>query len=197
MRGLRAHWNWSGQDTVQVVAFSNCEEVELSLNGKVVGRQSVGPERFATFAVKFEPGKLRATGIVKSQNVARAMLQTAGEPAALKIDLEQAASESGDVSLGLIAHAIVSVVDANGVLVSDYADSVNVSVSGAGRLLAVDNGDLQDTTALRSPSKRPRNGQLLAIVERAPGGKPLRINATCQGLKPAQAVTNKSLWQPR
>ncbi len=48
------HWNWAGKEgkTVDVWVQSNCEEVELSLNGTVIGRQKVEPRKHLEWTVK-------------------------------------------------------------------------------------------------------------------------------------------------
>ena len=163
MRGVRAHWNWaSAGSPVNVTAFSNCEAVELRLNGRVLATQKVRAERLATFSVPFEPGELEAVGCNAGKEVARAKLQTAGAPSQLRVELDRAEAPASKRSAIL---AIVSVVDERGVLVPESEQLVTVKVSGGGRLLGVDNGDLWDTTPLRSASKRPRGGQLLAVIE--------------------------------
>ena len=39
------HWNWPGKegDSIKVHCYTNCEEVELFLNGKSIGRQKAVP----------------------------------------------------------------------------------------------------------------------------------------------------------
>jgi len=37
-----AHWNWSNGTTVEVWAYSNCDTVELFLNGTSLGVKSMG-----------------------------------------------------------------------------------------------------------------------------------------------------------
>ncbi|MBP3370660.1 MAG: DUF4982 domain-containing protein, partial [Clostridia bacterium] len=37
---LLPHWNWKKGESVRVMAVSNCDEVELFLNGKSLGRKS-------------------------------------------------------------------------------------------------------------------------------------------------------------
>ncbi|TAK96026.1 MAG: DUF4982 domain-containing protein, partial [Verrucomicrobia bacterium] len=180
MRGLRAHWNWaSATGPVNVTAFSNCEEIELRLNGRLLATHKIGAERVATFSVPFESGELEAVGRNAGKEVAREKLQTTGTPAQLRVELDHAKVSTD--KRGVI-HAIISVVDERGVLVPEAEQIVTVKISGGGRLLALDNGDLWDTTPLRSASKRPRGGQLLAVIE-ANGAAELKVEATAVGVK--------------
>ena len=82
-----------------------------------------------------------------------------------------------------IVHAVISMRDELGVLVPNADQLVTVQVTGGGRLVAVDNGDLNDPTALRSPAKHPRGGKLLALIQTLAGGQSLRITAEAAGLK--------------
>jgi len=117
MRGVRAHWNWaSARSPVNVTAFSNCEEVELRLNGRVLATQKVRVERLTTFSVPFEPGELEAVGRNAGKEVIRAKLQTAGSPSQLRVELDSAEVSAGKRSA---IHVIISVVDERGVLVPD------------------------------------------------------------------------------
>ncbi len=183
LRGMRAHWNW-GEATapVHVVAFSNGEEVELRLNGRLLGTQPVGSERSTTFSVSYEPGVLEAIGRTGGREVTRARLRTAGTPTQLRI---QQAPEDVSVEADEVVQVIISVVDTEGVLVPDADLAVTVEVHGAGRLLALDNGDLWDPTALQSATKRVRGGQLLGVVKVAGEGGDSVMRATAEGVMPA------------
>ena len=176
------NWNWQTNQSVTATVFSNCGEVELLVNGRSLGTKPVGEDCTAPFRVPFEPGVLRAVGRNHGQEAASAELKTAGEAAGLKVELDEKILKADGTS---IAHAVISVVDAQGNPVYQANPSVTVAAEGAGRLLGLDNGDLMDTTALDSPTKHLARGKALAIVQanRQPGE--LRFTATSPGLAPA------------
>jgi beta-galactosidase len=58
------HWNWPGKegDSIKVHCYTNCEEVELFLNGKSIGKQKAVPYTKLIWALIYKPGKLEAKG---------------------------------------------------------------------------------------------------------------------------------------
>ena len=185
-RSARAQWNWGNtNEIITVTALSNCKKVKLSLNGKMFGVKKVGADGAATFKVPFQPGVLEAVGLQKNNIAARDELRTAGAAARLQVEMETAPAPS--ISPGIV-HAIISVVDESGVVVPDVEQQVTVKVSGGGRLLAVDNGDLNDPTPLRSATKHPRGGKLLAIIQTDGSGMNPQITASAAGLKDGECI---------
>jgi beta-galactosidase len=170
---------------VAVVAFSNCERVELRLNGRALETRPVSENRAASFEVAYAPGELMAVGFRGGRAVATNTLVTAGKPTALRLELDR---ESLPADGRSVAHATVSVVDADGHLVYLAQDAVTAEADGSGRLLGLDNGDQRDPSALSSRTKKVQTGQALALLQagRAPGK--LRLRVTAPGLKPAEVL---------
>ncbi|HEY5141317.1 MAG TPA: glycoside hydrolase family 2 TIM barrel-domain containing protein, partial [Methylococcales bacterium] len=61
---LFPHWNWDGKtgDTINVWCQTNCQNVELFLNGKSMGKREVAKNSHAEWKVVYEPGTLEAVG---------------------------------------------------------------------------------------------------------------------------------------
>jgi beta-galactosidase len=59
-------------------------------------------------------------------------------------------------------------------------------VTGAGRLLGLDNGDQSDMTALTSPSRNTRQGRALALVQTARSAGPIALTVSAPGLPEAR-----------
>jgi beta-galactosidase len=79
---------WTPDSPLDVRVFSNCDEVALYLNDKLIDRHAPETTRFSThlrhapclFRVEhFEPGTLRAVGYLAGREVARAERRTPGE----------------------------------------------------------------------------------------------------------------------
>lgn len=179
---MESHWNWQGdpQPELTVAAFSNCETVELFLNGKSLGARPASETTNGVFRwnVTFEPGKLKAVGLRNGRAVEQDFV-TAGEAARVELHPDQTklAADGGDVS-----QIELRLIDAQGVLVPNVDTWCSVQVSGAGRLLGLDNGDQLNMTALKSPSRRLNQGRALAIVQslRHPGR--ILVTVTPDGL---------------
>lgn len=130
---------WNDPKTQSVKVYSNCDEVELFLNGKSIGRQHPDKEANSnnlphppfTFAIsKFEPGKLEAVGYVKGVRAADVKRQTPGRAKYINLKLDESNrgisySEPGDVFF-----VYASVTDEHGVLVSDATNEIKLTTDG-------------------------------------------------------------------
>ena len=79
------HWNWPGSEgkVIDVWCFSNCEEVELFLNGASLGRKKMPANSHLEWPVPYAPGALAARGFRDNQEVAYTERRTTGAPARL------------------------------------------------------------------------------------------------------------------
>jgi len=109
------HWNYAPNTTKAVTVISSAERVELFLNGKSLGFGEQSARFLFTFAnVAFQPGELRAIGYAADgKKLCEAQLQTAGEPAALRLGVRTAPNglRADAADLALVE---VEVVDAKG-----------------------------------------------------------------------------------
>ena len=132
-------WNWPGFEgrEVRVAVYSAAEAVELSLNGKVVGRKPT-EDRRAEFVLLYEPGELRAVGITGGSRLSEDTLETAGEAKEICLIPETVTLPSDGISLAYIA---VEVRDDRGRLVPDAEIRIHAEVSGAGTLAGFGSAD--------------------------------------------------------
>jgi beta-galactosidase len=175
-------------ENVQTVeAYSNCDDVELFLNGKSLGSlprpaDNASPRQWK---VPFEPGTLRAVASKDGKVLAMHELRTAGKPA--KIMLETDRSELRD-AWDDVAFVHATVVDEKGTPVPDASDPVKFEISGPGTILAVDAGDPMSTEPFQTNQCKPFHGLCAALVRStAPSGQ-ITLTATCADL-PAATVT--------
>lgn len=185
---LASHWNFPRHDNpqmVQVDVFTNCETVELFLNGVSLGvrRTADWPNNTVTWRLPYKPGTLGVKGYDDGTEVASDELKTAGEPVALRLHADRTvlAADGQDLS-----HVEVELVDAEGLVVPDADRPVRIRVEGAGRFLCMDNGDTADGGAQLRPDKPTFLGHVLAVVQAGRSGGPLRITASADGLPDAE-----------
>lgn len=108
------HWNYNDTIVKPVYVVSNGDEVELTLNGKSIGK---GVRKYGFLFefdnVKFKPGRLEAISRVAGTEVSRHAIETAGAPAALRLTtIENPAGFRADGAD--VAMVQVEVVDSNG-----------------------------------------------------------------------------------
>ena len=94
--------------------------------------------------------------------VATDTVKTAGAPAALILTADRTSIAADGLDL---AYVEVDVVDANGVVVPQASNTINFSVSGAGRLAGVDNGNSIDHDPYQGTSRAAFSGKALAILQ--------------------------------
>ena len=137
---LLPHWNWPGQEgqDIDVRCFSNCDEVELFLNGQSLGRQTMPRNSHLRWKVKYAPGTLAAKGIKAGQVVAATQVETTGAPAAIRLTPDRATINADGEDISVIT---VAVTDAQGRVVPVANNLVHFELSGPGQILGVGNGD--------------------------------------------------------
>ena len=153
---LLPHWNWPGKEgqEIRVDALSNCEEVELFLNGTSLGKQPMKRNSKLTWQVKYAPGILSAKGFNGGKVVAEANVETTGAPASVKLAPNRATIKADGEDVSVVT---VSVNDAQGRIVPVAGNKINFAIEGAGKILGVGNGDPSchepDTFVAQSPVK--------------------------------------------
>jgi hypothetical protein len=176
-------WNWPAGAPLTVRAVTNCDTVELFLNGVSLGRHPVSHDVYASdWTVPYAPGVLSAVAYRAGQKAAAQELRTAGAPASLRIT-PLASPIAGEVSL-----YDISVVDSAGETVTDAVPPITVQVEGAARLIGLDTGDLGYGGSFKTSTRAAYLGRILATVERTAQPGTVRIVATTPGLPDAAFV---------
>ncbi len=184
-----ADWNWRGQEgkPLTVDVYSSCEEVELFLNGRSLGRKPTNrsTEFTASWEVPFQAGVLRAVGHTGAREVRSAELRTAGEPARIKLTADRARVEADGQDLSYVT---VELVDARGVRNPRAESLLKFAVQGPGSIVAVGNANPVSTESFQQPQRKAWQGRALLIVksEKRPGR--IVVTASAQGLPPASLV---------
>ncbi len=137
---LLPHWNWPGKEgqDIDVWCYSNCQEVELFLNGQSLGRKTVDRNSHLAWMVKYAPGTLSAKGYNGGKTIAETKVETTGAPAAVRLAPDRATlnADGEDVSVFTAA-----VTDAQGRIVPLAANLIHFELSGPGKIIGVGNGD--------------------------------------------------------
>jgi beta-galactosidase len=210
MLHLFPHWNWVGSEgaVVSVVCYTNCDTVELFLNGKSLGVKGyefprLGMEgRYGNYPprarfqrttadlhlswdVPYEPGTLRAVGTKDGKTVVVEEVSTTGEAAVLLLsaDRSRITADRRDVT-----HLTVAVQDAQGRVVPTADNEITFAMDGPVRLIGVDNGDPFSHASYKAPNRRAFHGLCLAIVQATARAGQARITASSPGLQSASIV---------
>ena len=97
------HWNLQGHEgeEVEVWAYSNCDEVELTVNGKKLGRQPMPRNGHLKWKAVYQPGRVEATGYKNGRRILTKTIETtkAAAKVVLKADRHQIAADGQDVAI--------------------------------------------------------------------------------------------------
>ena len=178
---LFPHWNWKEGDTVDVWAYFNCEEVELYLNGESQGtKKKEGEDLHVMWCLSFKPGTLKAVGRSEGKIVLTKEINTAGEPAQIRLiaDRNEIRADGRDLSF-----ITVDILDKDGNLVP-YADNlVNFSITGEAKIAGVDNGSQTSHESFQAHYRKAFNGKCLAVIQAGKTKGPIVLSAASKGLK--------------
>jgi len=174
----------------RVEIYSNCDEVELFLNGRSLGSEPLHADASPRqWTVAFVPGSLKAVASNRGQVVATDELRTAGAPAKILLTSNQDRIATGWDG---VATVTATVVDANGVLEPAAAGLITFALAGPGTL-RLDSGDHNSHEPFQAVERHAYQGRCFALVQfhlaGAPAG-PLTLSAAAPGLKGAAITIN-------
>ncbi len=202
---LFPHWNWKGREGqfIPVTCYTNCDTVELFINGRSVGLRgyefprygmqgrygNYGPRARAqrttadlhlAWDVPYEPGILKAVGTKDGAAVVTMDVSTTGEPAAVRLSADRAkiVADGRDV-----AHIVVEILDAQGRIVPVAENEIAFEVVGEGKLVGVDNGNPQNHDGYKVSHCKAFNGMCLAVVQATAKAGRIRVSATSANLR--------------
>ncbi|HEY3390869.1 MAG TPA: beta-galactosidase GalB, partial [Prolixibacteraceae bacterium] len=174
------HWNWKEGQTVDILAYSNADEVELFLNDKSLGiKKKQGDDLHLMWRVPFTPGTLKAVSRTAGKEILVKEVKTAGAPAGLVVTADRSAIRADGNDLSYLT---VDVVDANGVIVPNADNLVKFQIEGSAAIVGVDNGDPVSHESFKAPQRKAFHGKCLVVVQS--GDKPgiVKLTANSEGL---------------
>ena len=188
-----ANWNWEGheREPLQVSVYSSCDEVELLLNGKSLGRKPTNRSTVytATWDVPYQAGVLHAVGYNGGRATSFVDLKSAGPPSAIKLTPDRARIVADNQDLSYVT---VELVDAKGVRNPTAENSIRFAVDGPGTIVAVANANPISTESYQRPQRKAWQGRCLVIVKSTQQAGPITITASSSGLRPAKVVLSST-----
>ena len=157
------HWNYNTNDLTIVEVYSNCDEVELFLNGKSLGVKKLDDfeDRIYKWAVPFEKGTLKAQG-KRNGEVVETTLITALEPNAIELSVDNTQLRANGYD---VAHIVAQLVDKNGNPVKNNDREITFTINGDVKILGVDNGANDNVQDFQSNKLMTSQGRCLLIVQ--------------------------------
>ena len=187
------HWNWENGNTVNVWLYSNCDKVELFVNGVSKGiktKDNIGSKYQYEYNVSYEAGTLLAKGMDSEGNVlVQEEIKTSSTPYKIFLTSDKSLIKQGGDDLIFVE---CNVLDENDIVCRTTNNLINFSVSG-GTIVGTDNGDATDVlSSLRSPNRKLFNGKALCVVKPDNTDTDVIITATSDGLQETSINVKKS-----
>jgi beta-galactosidase len=163
-----------------VEIYSNCEEVELFLNGQSLGSKPRPPDDSPrNWKVPFASGTIKAVGRNNGREVAAHELRTAGKPARIVLTADR---NSLTPNWDDVVYVTATVVDSNGVLVPGASDLITFKVTGPGRIAAVDSADNNSHEPFQASERKAYQGRSFAMLRANASRGRMTVTAEASGL---------------
>jgi len=193
---LFPHWNWAGREgqDIDVWCFTNCDRVELFVNGTSAGAQDVNKNSHVAWKVPYVPGAIEARGTKAGGAPMTERRETTGPAAKIVVRPDRAtiAADGEDVSV-----VICEIVDAQGRIVPTAGNEIVFTVDGPGKAIGVGNGDPSCHEADRGSKRSAFNGLCMVLVQATKESGPITVSAMSAGLETASAIVTVSPATPR
>jgi beta-galactosidase len=179
-----ADWNWKGYENkpLTVNVYSSCEEVELFLNGKSLGRKATnrGTKFMAAWEAPYTPGVLKAVGYTGSKQVNTAALHTAAAPAKIELTADRAklAADNQDLS-----YVTIEIEDENGNLNPRAENLLHFSIRGQGTIVGVGNANPQSVESDQLPQRKAWHGKCLVVIKSTYKAGDIVLKVSSTGMK--------------
>ncbi len=177
-------WNYdAAKGLVRVAVMTNCKEAMLLLNGKPVETEPLRDalSNALCWDIPYRPGELKAVGLVDGKPAAEYIVRTHGPAASLVV----AADRTTLLRKGVVAHVVLQIVDKDGLRVMDARNDVQCTVTGPGRLLALENADPKYMDSQRGGTTKAYRGRVLAYVASTSTDGVVEVKFTSPGLPEA------------
>ena len=189
--GMSEHWNRTAGERLQVITYTNADEVELRVNGHTIGLQKNHRDdpkqrnQIRWNDVDYQPGKIEAIARTNGKIVARHKIETAGKAVRLLVEPDNNQWKADGTDL---QHLRITAVDNKGRRVWSAQDELHFNLQGDARIAAVSNGDITSDELNTENHIHLWNGQALVVLRA--GRQPSKITLTTQtdDLKPTKTV---------
>lgn len=173
-------WNWDKADSVLVNVYSNCEQVELKINGISQGRKDVSGDKYCvTYDVLYSSGRIEAIGYNRGKVVERDELKTSSWASKIESNVIHPTIKADGSDISIIE---VQIVDADGRLVTDAENNVAVRVEGSAKFIGMDSGNLFYDGNFKTPNRNAHQGKLLLYIQSTGKVGQAKVTLSSEGL---------------
>lgn len=156
------HWNLQGHEgeNIELWVYSNCDEVELTLNGKNLGRKTMPKNGHLSWTAIYQPGTVKAMGYKNGKKILTRNVETTGAPARISLTADRSVIRADNRDVAVFR---VELQDKEKRFVPTACDDLTITVNGPVRILGVGNGDPAYQTTERPTDTNTRTYQVKAF----------------------------------
>ena len=183
---LASHLNLDHFDrrTVTAAVYSNCDEVELWINGKKMGKRNPADfeNNIIEWTIEYVTGEIKTIGFRGGKEVCSYTIKTVGAPEKIKLipDKIQLQANSGD-----IAHIEINITDKNGILCQTEDLLIDFALAGDGEILGACSPDFNSDLGFTLPKTYTSGGKALLMIKAGASAGTLELTAYSEKLKTA------------
>jgi beta-galactosidase len=186
-----ADWNWKGYENkpLTVNVYSSCEEVELFLNNKSLGKKVTNrsTKYTTTWDVPYQPGALVAVGYDGGKKANTAILKTALVPVNVKLTADRSKIKANNQDLSYVT---VELTDSNGTLNPRAENLVHFAIDGPGVIAGVGNGNPVSVESNQMPQRKAWRGKCLVIIKSTDKPGNITLKVTVDGFSRKTVLTS-------
>lgn len=156
------HWNLQGHEgeNIDLWVYSNCDEVELIVNGKNLGRKPMPKNGHLSWTAIYQPGTVKAMGYKNGKKILTRNVDTTGAPARISLTADRSVIRADNRDVAVFR---VELQDKKKRLVPTACDDLTITVNGPVRILGVGNGDPAYQSTERPADTNARTYQVKAF----------------------------------
>lgn len=179
---MHESWNLETEKKYDLVTYTNCESVNLYLNDELIGNQKLSG--FPNWIMKwrninYQPGTLKAVGVVNEKEVCEFQLKTAGKLHHLGFKYDKK-----EVSSNEVIQVEVNLLDKKGNLISHEDALLNFELEGDGEIIGLSNGTINDITSFKNKkSRKTHKGKCLVIIKAGSKTNAMKLKVNSKNLK--------------
>jgi len=157
-------WNYKPDERIIVQAYTNCEESELFLNGKSLGRKKLSDfnDHIMKWLTDYQEGELEIVGYNNGQEADRYKLKSQKPLDSILIHTTRKSMAANHYDVVIVD---LTLLDGSGTLLTDQDQKVTFEYEGDASLLGVDNGWEMNVQDHHSNEIVTHNGRALVVFQ--------------------------------
>jgi beta-galactosidase len=170
------------RETVTAAVYTNCDEAELWINGKLLGRRRPADfeNNIIEWTFEYAEGELKTIGYRGGNEVCSYTLKTAGAAKRLLLVPDKTVLASGDIAL-----IALTLADEQGLPCPHEEALVEFALTGDGEILGACSPDITSALGFRLPKTYTADGMAQVIIRAGACAGGLELTAYSERLQTA------------